>query len=453
MRDSIDKTLPCDKTSRMLSWGRVKHLALVAALVLLAGRLIWLYVVPSWQTIVTDFPNYYVSAWAVRHGEPLTDLYNPLWFDREKRRAGIERPEALFNYFPPMNALIMWPLAYLPPLTAKRAWTVVNVIVLIAVVHWTSKSSALKWSVAMIVALLGGDALGNNFTYGQFYLVLTLLMLFGALFSKQFPSRGRNPIGAEYETPWNKLQQQPATYDQIPVQIRNTGFRKWRAQGVSRIGVAYRWLNTETGSFVQTTRLATTLPHDVEPGEAVDVQVRFQTPSVPGKYLLALELYRDDFDWFSRSGVVPALVEADIRPSIARLAGVTDLSNWYQRNEDPNALTASVPRSLLWRAALWMLQDHPLGVGPDNYRLQYGKYLGAKQWDMHITSNSLYLELLTESGFFGVASFALMFFLMRWRADAACLAVAVFLLHGLVDVFLMATPIYFAFWISLAKSS
>jgi Glycosyltransferase family 87/WD40-like Beta Propeller Repeat len=184
----VKKGFSCDKTSRMLSWGRVKHLALVAALVLLAGRLIWLSVVPSWQTIVTDFPNYYVSAWAVRHGEPLTDLYNPIWFDREKRRAGIERPAALFNYFPPMNALIMWPLAYLPPLTAKRAWTVVNVIVLIAVVHWTSKSSALKLPAAMIVALLGGDALGNNFTYGQFYLVLTLLMLFGVLFSKQFPS-------------------------------------------------------------------------------------------------------------------------------------------------------------------------------------------------------------------------------------------------------------------------
>ena len=118
----------------MFSSDRLRHarqLALAVALVLLGSRLISLYIVPAWQTIVTDFPNYYVSAWAVRHGEPLTELYNPLWFDWEKRRAGIDRPAALFNYFPPMNALIVWPLAGLSPIAAKRAWTVVNIIALL----------------------------------------------------------------------------------------------------------------------------------------------------------------------------------------------------------------------------------------------------------------------------------------------------------------------------------
>src|SRR5215471_16793474 len=140
---------------------RARELALLAALALLALRLISLYIVPAWHTIVTDFPNYYVSAWAVRHGEPLTELYDPLWFDWEKRRAGIERPAALFNYFPPLNALIMWPLADLPPIAAKRAWTGVNIIALIAVVHITRRASGLKWPLAIFLALLGGDALGN----------------------------------------------------------------------------------------------------------------------------------------------------------------------------------------------------------------------------------------------------------------------------------------------------
>jgi hypothetical protein len=161
---------------------------MVGAFVLLSGRLIWLYIVPGFNTIVTDFPNYYVSAWAVRHGDSLSELYNPLWFDLEKRRAGIERPAALFNYFPPMNALIMWPLAHLPPITAKRAWTVVNIIALLAVIHLTSASSGLRYPLATLIALLGGDALGNNFTYGQFYIVLTLLMLSSVLLSEQHPS-------------------------------------------------------------------------------------------------------------------------------------------------------------------------------------------------------------------------------------------------------------------------
>jgi hypothetical protein len=174
------------KTTRMPLIARYR-LLLAAALVLLSARLVSLYVVPSWRTIVTDFPNYYVSAWAVRHGEALGELYNPLWFDLEKQRAGIARPAALFNYFPPMNALIMWPLADLPPLTAKRAWTVVNLIALLAGIYLTRKSSGLKWGPATLIALLAGDALGNNFTYGQFYIVLTLLMVSGVLFSQRSP--------------------------------------------------------------------------------------------------------------------------------------------------------------------------------------------------------------------------------------------------------------------------
>src|SRR5215813_6075876 len=136
-----------------------------------------MYIVPAWNSIVTDFPNYYVSAWAVRHGEDLSRLYDPVWFEREKHRSGIERPAALFNYFPPMNALIMWPLAELSPIKAKQAWTIINVIVLAAVIALTVKATGLGWLSSAAVAFLGLDALGNNFTYGQFYIVLTLLML------------------------------------------------------------------------------------------------------------------------------------------------------------------------------------------------------------------------------------------------------------------------------------
>ena len=42
------------------------------------------------------------------------------------------------------------------------------------------------------------------------------------------------------------------------------------------------------------------------------------------------------------------------------------------------------------------------GVGPDNDRLQYGKYLGARRWDTHVYSNNLYLEILTGSGILGL---------------------------------------------------
>ncbi|MBI4472991.1 MAG: O-antigen ligase family protein [Acidobacteria bacterium] len=266
------------------------------------------------------------------------------------------------------------------------------------------------------------------------------------------PGRG-NPIGAEYKPAWTKLQQQPGAFDQIPLAIRNTGVSKWRSSGWWRAAVAYRWWNRDTETFLRSSMpVVTKLPRDVERGEMVEVPASFQTPAEPGRYILVFELFSRDFNWFSQTGVIPTLIEVDIQPSTTRSVGQADLSSLYRRGRSAGSLTASVPRSSLWRAALRMFADHPLGVGPDNYRLQYGKYLGAERWDTRIYSNSLYLELLTGSGILGLAAFGLVLFLIPWTAEAPVLAVAVFLVHGLVDVFLMTTPIYFAFWLSVAAA-
>jgi hypothetical protein len=258
----------------------------------------------------------------------------------------------------------------------------------------------------------------------------------------------RNPIAADYTTAWNNLHQKPNTFDEVPLQIRNTGLMVWSAEGRARFAVAYRWWNPETGKFLNEIPAAITpLPHSVSPGEAVDVLVDFRTPPQSGKYVLAVELFSGNFNWFSRIGVVPALIEGNIEIAADRVVAKADLSALYMRGRAPDSLTASVPRSSLWRAALKMFRQHPFGVGPDNYRLEYGHYLGVSRWDTNIYSNSLYLELLTGSGFIGLAAFGFVLLAIPWRATSSCIAVAVFLVHGIVDVFIMTTPIYFAFWL------
>jgi hypothetical protein len=267
----------------------------------------------------------------------------------------------------------------------------------------------------------------------------------------------RNPLGTEYTIPWNKLQQQPNTEDVVPVQIRNIGVSRWPAQGASRVAVAYRWWNVQTESFVKDgLPIITDLPHDVNRGETVELQAAIRTPEQPGNYVLLVELFSRDFDWFSHTGLYPAMISADIRPAIPRTTGQTDMSRFYDRERTKRAetgqppgetLTAAVSRRSLWSAALKMFADHPFGVGPDNYRLEYGKYLGAVTWNMQVYSNNMYLELLAGSGFIGLGAFVLMLLMIPWRAEAAFVSLGVFLIHGLVDVFLMTTPIYFCFWI------
>jgi len=260
----------------------------------------------------------------------------------------------------------------------------------------------------------------------------------------------QNPIGVRYSAEWNDLQQLPHVTDSLPLQIENTGVSTLRSRGRLRAAVAYRWWSVETGHFVVAAPLITPLPQDVPRGENIRVNAAFQTPEKPGEYLLVAELFTRGFDWFSRMNIVPILVHADIRPDVSRRTGQTDLSWIYKRAQDPTSLSAAVSRFSLWRAAYNMFLDHPFGVGPDNYRLEYGKYLGVTRWDTHIYSNNLYLEILTGSGILGLAAFGFVLAQRRWNNDPASQATGVFLLHGLVDVFLMTTPIYFAFWIFLA---
>jgi hypothetical protein len=66
-----------------------------------------------------------------------------------------------------------------------------------------------------------------------------------------------------------------------------------------------------------------------------------------------------------------------------------------------------------------------------------------------VYSNNLYLEILAGSGILGLTAFLLLAAARQWGNDAASMGAGIFLVHGVVDVFLMATPIYFAFWMLL----
>jgi hypothetical protein len=165
----------------------VKRAALVVAIVLLLFRLVWMYVIPGWNVMTTDFPNYYTAAWAVRHGDPVVDLYDPHWFELEKNKAGLEGPPALFSVFPPFSAMVMWPLSGLSPMNAKRAWIVVSAVSLVLAIVLTARMASLSIAETALVGLLAGDALGNNFLLGQVYVPLTLLIVAAIYFKDRIP--------------------------------------------------------------------------------------------------------------------------------------------------------------------------------------------------------------------------------------------------------------------------
>src|SRR5262249_31358066 len=144
----------------------------------------------------------------------------------------------------------------------------------------------------------------------------------------------------------------------------------------------------------------------------------------------------------------PVIIEADIQRGATRVAEHVDSPGRQSTQTARRAELETVARPWLWRAAIKMFLSHPFGVGPDNYRLLYGRFLGFTTWNTRIYSNNLYLEILTGSGILGLAAFGLIIASIQYRAAApSVLALAVFLVHGFFDVFLMTTPVYFSFWI------
>ena len=179
------------------------------------------------------------------------------------------------------------------------------------------------------------------------------------------------------------------------------------------------------------------------------MRIIVHTPNDIGLHLMTLDISQSGKDWFSGHGVFPGLVEVDIQQGAVPQFGHGDLSRWLS-SDTSRLFVANVPlsRSDLWRAALVMAREHPVfGVGPDNFRLLYGRYFGRSQWNTRIRANNLYLELLSGSGLVGLISFVIMLLAIRRQALVPAIAIGIFLIHGTVDSFLMTTPIYFAFWI------
>jgi hypothetical protein len=77
----------------------------------------------------------------------------------------------------------------------------------------------------------------------------------------------------------------------IPVTVKNISRETWPATGEKLVFLSYLMTDSlgkaTIGPFLQ---MPTSLPHDVAPGEAVELDAKIQAPAQPGEYLLWLTL-------------------------------------------------------------------------------------------------------------------------------------------------------------------
>ena len=126
----------------------------------------------------TDFPNYYLAARIAHEGSDTARLNEWVWLQREKDHRALDARIIGLVPITPFSTLVMWPLTGLAPLTAKHVWLLVNLALLVPLCWLLRALTGLPYRrIALIFAL--SFPLHRNLLYGQFYLLLLLLIVAG----------------------------------------------------------------------------------------------------------------------------------------------------------------------------------------------------------------------------------------------------------------------------------
>ncbi len=260
--------------------------------------------------------------------------------------------------------------------------------------------------------------------------------------------------GASYQVP-PRLSLQPDSFNDMPITLTNVGRLTWQSHQTPPFALSYHWLTSGSEEIVVFDGLRTPFPGPVAPGESVTLHARVRAPDYPGRYTLVWDVVQEHRTWLSLEGVYPGRTDALVEGAAAGPPPPT-------RGRMPPTVMR-MPRSVLWTAASRIAFERPLlGIGPDNFRHTYGRYLGLAAWDTRVHANNSYLEVL--AGFGAPGAIALLWLMVATlqslpkvisvddarlplaaAALAACLAIAA---HALVDSFLTFTPTYVAFAIA-----
>lgn len=243
----------------------------------------------------------------------------------------------------------------------------------------------------------------------------------------------------------------------VTITVKNEGVLSWTSSGISPIYLSARWVHPESeNQFAKQPRWA--LARTIDPGETETMDVLLRAPAVAGEFTLIWDLVQENVTWFGAKTGNETSTEVSV-------SGDGSLSEAEQGLVESGELVeewqipAPIPgRSVLWRAALDLWQERPiLGIGLDNFRLRYGEELGHELYDQSIHTNNWYIEMVVSLGLLGALPFLIWLgvlvidMIRRIRTGgiwtvAIAVALIAYLLHGLLDYFLLFNPTGLLFW-------
>jgi SAM-dependent methyltransferase len=107
----------------------------------------------------------------------------------------------------------------------------------------------------------------------------------------------------------------------VRVTVRNDGPLAWPAlgndDGTFSIRLGNHW-RRRFGWMLQFNDVRAALPHDVAPGETVEIGFCVAAPAEPGRYVLEFDMVHENLHWFATLGSRTARVRVKVGPAVPR---------------------------------------------------------------------------------------------------------------------------------------
>jgi len=241
----------------------------------------------------------------------------------------------------------------------------------------------------------------------------------------------------------------------VPVVIVNEGTLIWRSDDTPPILLGARWVDTATNEEFGQARWR--FPGPVLPGETVRMTLPVRAPNKPGSFELRWDVVQETVTWFGNKNGITATTQVAIGPALNGLPPAAALPTqpaWNYSDPIPE-------RQLLWRVAGQLWWERPwLGIGFDNFRLVYGDHLNLRSWNNTVHTNNWYLEMIVSLGLLGSVPFFIWLIWLNldmlkhtrqagnkmWQIALAA-ALFTFMVHGLLDFFLLFNTTGLLFWL------
>lgn len=146
--------------------------AVVGLILIFVGQTL----VPAWQTLRSEFPDYYLAAELYHHNIPIDRIYEWTWLQRQNDHLGVREGLVSFAPNPPTSIFPLLALTALQPLAAKRVWVILSVCFLALSLALLRRATALGWRRLLLIAFLCLLPLREDFLFGRPYVFVLLLV-------------------------------------------------------------------------------------------------------------------------------------------------------------------------------------------------------------------------------------------------------------------------------------